>query len=300
MKMKNPSILALALLAAAAPLFAQKQAPPEAGPAKDFRVPAPRETSRFRTGSASRSFRTGTCPRSRCTCSCAPATIDETADQVWLSDLDGRLPDAGDRDEGSATQIAETAARMGGSIDVTVGPDRTDIGGDVLSEFGPDMAKLVADVVAEREVPRDGARAPEGRPRPPARDREHAASPDRDREIPRRPLPEPPLRPALPDARDGSRATRSSRCARFHAANFGAARARLYVVGRFDDKAVEAAVRSAFGDWKRGAEPVANAPKAASERAVYIVDRPEGGAVHRHPRDAGRATPRAPTGSGSR
>jgi predicted Zn-dependent peptidase len=61
----------------------------------------------------------------------------------------------------------------------------------------------------------------------------------------------------------------------FHAANFGAARSHLYVVGRFEEKALEAAIRSAFGDWKKGSDPVSNVPKPVSERAVYILDRPK-------------------------
>jgi predicted Zn-dependent peptidase len=60
----------------------------------------------------------------------------------------------------------------------------------------------------------------------------------------------------------------------FHEANYGAARAHIYVVGRFDEKAMEAAIRSAFGDWKKGAAPTVNPPKPASERAIYIIDRP--------------------------
>ncbi|MGH9366282.1 MAG: M16 family metallopeptidase, partial [Thermoanaerobaculia bacterium] len=61
----------------------------------------------------------------------------------------------------------------------------------------------------------------------------------------------------------------------FHEANFGAARSRIYVVGRFDEKAMEEAIRAAYGDWKRGADPVSNVPKGRSERAVYLIDRPD-------------------------
>jgi len=60
----------------------------------------------------------------------------------------------------------------------------------------------------------------------------------------------------------------------FHAAKFGAARSRVYIVGRFDEKAMEDAIRSAFGDWKRGFAPETNVPKATAERAVYLIDRP--------------------------
>ena len=42
---------------------------------------------------------------------------------------------------------------MGGSLDVTVGENRTEIGGDVLSEFGPQMVALVADVARHPKFP---------------------------------------------------------------------------------------------------------------------------------------------------
>ena len=42
---------------------------------------------------------------------------------------------------------------MGGSLDVVVGENRIDIGGDVLSEFGPEMVALVADVALHPKFP---------------------------------------------------------------------------------------------------------------------------------------------------
>jgi len=60
----------------------------------------------------------------------------------------------------------------------------------------------------------------------------------------------------------------------FHQAGFGAARAHLYVAGRFDAAATEGAARKAFGDWKRGtpAEPRRPAPMAG--RVLQTIDRP--------------------------
>jgi predicted Zn-dependent peptidase len=60
----------------------------------------------------------------------------------------------------------------------------------------------------------------------------------------------------------------------FHAANFGAARAHLYLIGRFDAGQLEAAVRAAFGDWKRGTEAAPRPPSPHAERKIYLVDRP--------------------------
>ena len=66
--------------------------------------------------------------------------IDEKADEVWLGGPDGRPALRRAPQTKTAAQIAEAAARMGGSIDVErrrgLAPT---IGADVLSEFGPEM-----------------------------------------------------------------------------------------------------------------------------------------------------------------
>ncbi len=61
---------------------------------------------------------------------------------------------------------------------------------------------------------------------------------------------------------------------RFYQETYGAGRSRLYVVGRFDAAAVEAAIRKAFAGWDQGAAPAQPAAKPTSTRAVHIVDRP--------------------------
>jgi zinc protease len=60
----------------------------------------------------------------------------------------------------------------------------------------------------------------------------------------------------------------------FHEANFGSARSHLYVVGKFDEKQVEAAVREAFSGWKRGSPAPQRAVSPRARRAVYLIDRP--------------------------
>jgi predicted Zn-dependent peptidase len=61
---------------------------------------------------------------------------------------------------------------------------------------------------------------------------------------------------------------------KFYQANFGAARAHLYVVGQFDAAAVEKAIRSSFDGWERGAAARVAAPHPESKRAVYLINRP--------------------------
>src|SRR5690606_6727933 len=61
----------------------------------------------------------------------------------------------------------------------------------------------------------------------------------------------------------------------FHARNFGAARAHLYVAGVFDAAAVERAIRDAFSDWAPGNPPTTNLPTPNSGRTVTLIDRPD-------------------------
>jgi predicted Zn-dependent peptidase len=265
------SIVALAAFPAAA-LLAQKQAPPEPLPAKGFQVPAPKKLT-LPNGLGVTLVPYGTVPKVTVRLSVRSGHIDETADQVWLSDLMGDYLTQGTATR-TATQIAEAAARMGGSLDVSVGADRTEIGGDVLSEFAPEMVQLIADVVRNPKFPESELtrlKADRGRqlaiartqPRPIATEKFVAVL-----------YPNHPYGRLFPTPEKLQSYTLDQVRA-FHAANFGAARSHLYVVGRFDEKALEAAIRSAFGDWKKGSDPVSNVPKPVSERAVYIIDRPK-------------------------
>jgi predicted Zn-dependent peptidase len=61
---------------------------------------------------------------------------------------------------------------------------------------------------------------------------------------------------------------------RFYQSTYGAARSRLYVVGRFDAAAVEAAIRKAFSGWTKGTPAAVVAPKPSSTRSVHLIDRP--------------------------
>jgi predicted Zn-dependent peptidase len=271
MKKTTSTVLALLALAGAAPLFAQKQPPPEPGPAKDFRVPAPRKFA-LGNGLAVTLVPYGTVPKVTVRLGIRAGSIDEAANQVWLSALVGDYLTQGTAKLG-ATQIAEAAARMGGSLDVAVGADRTDIGGDVLSEFGPEMARLIADVARNPKFPEGELARLKGdrlrqvaiarsQPRPLAQEKFLAVL-----------YPNHPYGRLYPSTEQLQGYTLEQVRA-FYDANYGAARGHLYVAGRFDEKAMEEAIRSAFGDWKRGAEPVSNVPKGVSERAVYLIDRP--------------------------
>jgi predicted Zn-dependent peptidase len=60
----------------------------------------------------------------------------------------------------------------------------------------------------------------------------------------------------------------------FHAGQFGARRAHLYIAGRYDHAAVKAAVEKAFGGWAAGPEPIRLTSPHKPGPQVILADRP--------------------------
>ncbi len=268
--MKILALLALALVASGS-AHAEKETPPAPGTPKDFKVP-PASTFTLENGLEVTLVPFGTTPKVAIELSVRAGNVDEAADQVWLADMTARLMREGTETR-SATEISLAAARMGGSLDVSVDSERTEIKGEVLSEFGPEMVKLIADVaehpsLPESEVPRLKADLQRtlsvlmSRPRSLADQKllgllypGHAYG---------RYAPTPEMIESFTAATSRS----------FYQALFGAARSHLYVAGRFDSAAMEAAIGAAFSGWKRGAAPTLPLPTPTSTRAIHLIDRP--------------------------
>ncbi|HET9472133.1 MAG TPA: pitrilysin family protein, partial [Usitatibacter sp.] len=249
----------------------EKQAPPAPGEPKGFSVPAPKRFT-LDNGVAVSLVPYGTIPKVSVRVALRAGNGNEGANEVWLADLMGDLLSEGTATR-TASKIAEGAARMGGSLDVTVGADQTEIGGDVLSEFGPEMVGLVADVARnpkfpESELPR--LKSDRLRQLSIAKSQPRQITLEKFRAVLYGDHPYGRLFPT----ESMLQAYTVAQVRDFYDKNFGAARAHVYVAGRFDGAAMEAAIRKAFGDWKRGTPGDAPPPHPKSERAVYLIDRP--------------------------
>ena len=245
--------------------------PPKAGVPRDFKVPAPKRFT-LANGLEVALVEWGTMPKARVTLSMRTGNAFEKANEVWLGDLTGDLLREGTATR-SAAQISEEAARMGGSLTVSVGGDSTTIGGDVLTEFGPQMVALVADVVRnpkfpESELPRLKANM--------VRNLAVQLSQPQSLALQK-------FRAVMYGDHAYGRVFPTEEMVKgftldqvlgFYKQTYGAGRSRLYVVGRFDSPAVEAAIRKTFDGWEKGSEPVQPQPKPTSTRAVHIIDRP--------------------------
>lgn len=265
-------ITSLSLMAQDAPA-AQKQSPPPGGPPKAFTVPQ-KQTFTLSNGLQATLVPYGNLPKATVSVFVRAGALNEAADQVWMSDLTGRLMKEGGTKTRSAKQVAEEAASMGGAIDISAGPDRTQASADVLSEFTPKMVALLADVIEspllpESEMPRlkqDAARMlaiEKSQSQPLAQERFLKTL-----------YPDHPYGRLYPTEEMIGKYTVSD-VQKFYKENFGAARAHIYVAGKFDAAAVKKAITDSFSGWAKGPEPLANQPKPSAKRTLELVDRPK-------------------------
>src|SRR5207248_1946969 len=94
---------------------APRETPPEAGPPKDFRLPAAHKLT-LDNGLAVTFVQYGSTPKAMVALEVRAGNVDEAPNQVWLADLTGDMLVEGTRTR-SAAQIAEQSANLGGSSD---------------------------------------------------------------------------------------------------------------------------------------------------------------------------------------
>ncbi|TMQ08301.1 MAG: insulinase family protein [Deltaproteobacteria bacterium] len=268
-KLWRLSTLAALLVAAAA--HADKQAPPPPAPPRPFALPQHQDVA-LDNGARITTVPYGAVPKATIELFIRGGASEDSAQQVWLSELMGTSLGEGTRSR-PAAQLAQAAAAMGGDLDVTVEPDQITIAIEVLSEFAPRAIALVADVVRNPTFPpADVARVKSdlvrrlaiARTQPQQLAREQFAGAL---------YPDHPFGRVLPTEAmlQGYTVDQVRDC---YAARIGAARSHLYVAGRFDDAAVVKAARDALADWQRGPEPQPVKPAPAAQPAVRVVDRP--------------------------
>jgi predicted Zn-dependent peptidase len=258
--------------APSAPGQQPKQSPPPGGPPRPFTLPQ-KQVFSLPNGLRVTMVSYGNLPKVTVTAAVRAGKLNEAAEQVWISDITGRLIQEGGTTSRSATQVAQEAASMGGAIDVSVGPDETEVTGDVLSEFGPKIVALMADVMEhpllpQSELPRlkqDSLRRlaiSKSQSQPLARERFMKAL-----------YPDHPYGRVFPTEEMLGKYTIAD-VQKFYKDNFGAARTHIYVVGKFDPAAVKKAITASFSSWPHGPEPLLNVPKPVNKRDFALIDRP--------------------------
>tara|TARA_R110000868_G_scaffold76499_4_gene219921 strand:+ start:8766 stop:10184 length:1419 start_codon:yes stop_codon:yes gene_type:complete len=214
----------------------------------------------------------GLAPTTRISIQIRAGNIDD-GDQTWIADLTGAMMEEGSGGR-SKEELATAIAAMGGSVNVGIGWNSSGVSTNVLSQYSADAIGLLADVVRRPDF--DAGEFD--------RVRQNLI---RDVDIQRA---EPgaiateayrrilfgdghPYGRSLP-TEDQLRSYTMEDVRAFYRSNFGAGRTRIYVAGRFNEDEMEAAIRSAFGDWARGEADEAQGTQARHGPIVQLIDRP--------------------------
>jgi zinc protease len=255
----------------AMPVAAQKQTPPIGGAPKAFSVPA-HETYALANGMKVTLVPYGNIPKVTVSLSLRSGNIDEAQEQLGVADITGEL-----LKEGTTTlrskDVAEAAARMGSTLGVTVGADETSVAMDVLSESGATAVKLLADVVEHPLLPdSELARLKTNMLRQiaVAKTQPGQIALARFRKLM---YGDHPYGDVLPTEETVTKLTIAD-TKKFYVANYGAARAHLYVAGKFDAAAMKKAIAENFAGWAKGSAAVERAPSPKTQRILDVTDRP--------------------------
>jgi predicted Zn-dependent peptidase len=250
---------------------AQKQTPPAGSAPKAFTVPA-HETYSLPNGLKVSLVPYGNIPKVTVSLALRSGNIDETSDKLGLADITGELMKEGTKSM-SSEQVAQAAAQMGSSLGIGVGVDDTTVAVDVLSESGPASVKLLADVVKNPLLPESElARIKTNMLRSIAVSKTQPAqiALARFRKLM---YGDHPYGDVLPTEASVNGITIDD-ARKFYAANFGAARAHLYVAGKFDTAAMKKAIAESFGNWAKGTPPENRPASPKTQRLLDVTDRP--------------------------
>ena len=266
-------LLVSALLASAALAQApgQKQTPPPGGPPKAFNVPA-HETYTLPNGMRVTLVPYGNIPKVTVSLAIRAGNLNEPQEVLGVADITGELLKEGTKTL-SAQALAEAAARMGSSLNVTVGADESAVDVDVLSEYGSGAVALIADAVRHPLLPESEVarlKANLLRQVVVAKSRPGQIALARFRKLL---YGDHPYGEILPTEESLNKMTIED-ARKFYAANYGAERAHLYVAGKFDVPEVKKAITAGFSDWSKGTAAVENVPKPKTQRLLSVTDRP--------------------------
>lgn len=261
------SAIVLAISAMAPASVLAREVPPAPAAAKPYNLPPLTEFT-LPNGMKVTMAQHGNVPKVTVIAKVLTGNIDD-GENVWLSDLTSAVMEKGAAGK-TASQLADAAAGMGGSLNLSTGVDASTASIDVLSEFAPQAVALVADLLqrpdfkaAELEKVRaDMLRnlmIAQSTPGSIATEAFQAAA-----------YPGHPYGRTFPTQEQLSGYT-LDQVRGFYDANYGAKRTHIYIIGKFDPNVVKAAVTKAFGGWKAG-PAVTNlpAPNQAPPKVILL------------------------------
>jgi len=267
--------LTLSILILPAILFtnvakAQKETPPPGGVAKDFKL-SEKKKVKLANGLQATMVQYGDLPKVTINLNISTGSIHESAQENGLASLTGEMIKQGSVKMDFKT-LSKKVAAMGGTVNVGVGKEDVSISGSVLSEFAPDFISAIADLIMNPALPAgELERLKENLKRDLAVDMTVPQS-----------IAQEKFRKAIfkdhPYGRYFSSAEKIDgftlkNVKDFYGKNFGAKRAALYVVGKYDAADVTAAINKAFGSWKPGPDIYTPPVQPLVKQDTLIIDR---------------------------
>lgn len=255
----------------AAPAASKKEAPPAAGTPRDFKLPARREFT-LPNGMQVTLVPFGSVPKAAVRLAVRTGNIDEKSNEVWLSDFTTDMMNEGTTTK-PAPQVAQEAASMGGRLGISTAADLSNVTLEVLSERAADAVKLVADVAQHPLFPAgelNRIRANRLRSLALQKSQPQSLALETFRRVV---YGDHPYGRVFPTEAMLNAYT-IDQVKAFHANNWGAKRAHLYVAGVFDQAATEKAIRDAFSGWAAGSAPAPVPTTAKASRTTALIDRP--------------------------
>ncbi len=269
--MKRIVLLLTGLTLLAGSVVAQKQTPPEGGKPKDFVLPK-RQIITLENGLKASLVPYGAVPKVTVTMIVRTGNMHEKANESWLSDLLAQLMQEGTTTR-TAQALSEEVARMGGSLSISSNFSAMMVSGSVLSEYAPALVSLLADVLMNPRFPAsevDRLKADLKRQLTVQKDRPQSQANEK---FAAAMYPDQPYGRIYPTEEMIS-SYDLAKIRGFYDAQFGAQRTQVYVAGKFDEQAVEKAIRTSLSSWRKG--PALDIPiaKPSTTKGFALVDRP--------------------------
>jgi len=248
-----------------------KEQPPAPAPARPFHL-APRTRYTLPNGLTVNLLEYGTVPKVYIDVEVAAGKVNEDAQHTNLSVLTAELMSEGTTSL-TGEQIARRAGDMGSTLSANGGSYQSSFAMDVLSNNAAEAVGLLADVIEHPAFPEkdfERHRADALRQRATALANPGFLARQKFAEI------------LYGDQAYGRMVATEAmlksytldQVHAFYKTNYGAQRTIVYIVGRFDEKAVRAAVEKAFGTWQKG--PAVSWPDQHASTGAHFafIDQP--------------------------
>ena len=251
-----------------------KQVPPAPGPARPFHL-AQRTHYVLPNGMQVNLLPFGTLPKVSIEVDVAAGKVNEDSQHVDLSAITAEL-----MAEGTSTHTGEELARqagdMGAKLSASGGTYNSSFSIDVLSPKAADAIALLADVIEHPAFPAkdmERLRTDHLRARATSLADPNFLARQKFAQVMYGDQPYGRMLPTEAMLKSYTLADVQG----FYNGNFGAQRAAIYVVGRFDEAAVRAAIAKGFDDWARG--PAVEAPVQTASAGAHFAFVDQAGAA---------------------